>query len=150
MGSTKASALLTPLNLPAASLRPPYLHGRPGPPTAALVGGGVSGDRSDPQQALCDPRGSFPGISQEWGGLPSDKRSGRFIHSFLTHILLGAELIPGIERVALIGVDLDGMVCLLHSLSYVKVDLYSTIWHIFAYWGDMTAKGLPPVVEIPH
>ena len=84
------------------------------------------------------------------GRLPSDKRSGRVIHSFLAHILSGAELVLRIERVDLMGVDPDGMVCLLHSLSYFRVDLYSTIWRIFACQGDMTAKGLPPVVEIPR
>ena len=83
-------------------------------------------------------------------GVPSDKCSGRGIHFFLAHIVSGVELVPRMERVTLVGVDPDGKFCLFHSLSYFRVDLYSTIWRLFACQGDMTAKGLPPVVEIPH
>ena len=42
------------------------------------------------------------------------------------------------------------MVNLLHSLFSVWVDLYLTIRCLFSCWGELPAKGIPPVVDIPH
>ena len=67
-GSTQASALWTPVTLPAAKLRPPARNDRPGPPTATLVGVGGSGDQSGPGRALHDTRGPFHDGPQGWGG----------------------------------------------------------------------------------
>ena len=38
----------------------------------------------------------------------------------------------------------------MNSLLFVRVDTYSTIQHLFVYLGEITAKGLTPVVDIPH
>ena len=47
-------------------------------------------------------------------------------------------------------VDLDGMFHILHSLFYVKVNLYLTSRRLFSCQVELPTKGLPPVVEIPH
>ena len=60
------------------------------------------------------------------------------------------DLIHGLERVTLIGVDLDRMFHILHSLFYVKVDLYSTSRNLCYCQVKLPTEGLPPVVEIPH
>ena len=50
----------------------------------------------------------------------------------------------------LVVVDLDGMFHILHSLFYVKVDLYSTSRNLCSCQVKLPTEGLPPVVEIPH
>ena len=82
--------------------------------------------------------------------LTSEKCSVRVIHSFLAHILLGVDLIPGLERVILVGFNLDVMVNPMHLLFSVQVDTYLTSQRLFVCLVKLSAKGLPPVVEIPH
>ena len=94
--------------------------------------------------------GRFRTIFEDGSALPSDKRSGRGIHSFLAQLAWRVDHVPGLERLILVGVDPNIMVHLLHSLLSVPVDLYSTILRLFACWGELSAKGLPPVVDIPH
>ena len=50
----------------------------------------------------------------------------------------------------LVGVNLDGRMHLMHSLFSIRVDIYLTSQHLFTCLGDLPAKGLTPVVEIPH
>ena len=64
--------------------------------------------------------------------LSLEESLGQGIHSFLDQIALGVELVPGLERVTLVGVESDGMVHLLHSLFSVQVKLYSTSRWLFA------------------
>ena len=64
--------------------------------------------------------------------------------------MLGVDLIPGLEWVTLVRVNLEGMVNLLHSLFSVRVELYSTIQRLLSCQGNLTAKGLLLVVEIHH
>ena len=49
----------------------------------------------------------------------------------------------------MVGLYLDVKVLLVHSLFSVQVNVYSTQRRLFAYLGEMPAKGLPTVVEIP-
>ena len=70
--------------------------------------------------------GRFRTVCKDGAALPLDKRSGRGIQSFLAHIPLGVDHIPGLDRVNLLGVDPDGMVHLFHSLLSVLIDIYST------------------------
>ena len=92
----------------------------------------------------------FRTISEDGADLPSDKRLGQGIHSFLAQLALVVDNIPGLDRVTLVVVDPDGMVNLLHSLFSIPVDLYSSIWCLFACQGELPAEGLPLVVEITH
>ena len=39
---------------------------------------------------------------EDGGPLPTEKRSGRGIHSFLGHLASGVDPVPGFERVALL------------------------------------------------
>ena len=64
--------------------------------------------------------------------------------------MLGVDLIPGLEWVTLVRVNLEGMVNILHSLFSVRVELYSTIQRLLSCQGNLTAKGLPLILEIPH
>ena len=54
------------------------------------------------------------------------------------------------EQVTLVGVNPDRMVHLTHLLFSVWVDMYSTSRRLFSFLGELPAKGLPLVVDIPH
>ena len=62
----------------------------------------------------------------------------------------GVDIIPGMEQVTLVGVDLDGMVHIFHLLLFFRVYLYLTSRFLFACWLELPTEGLPVVVEIPH
>ena len=62
----------------------------------------------------------------------------------------GLERIPGLEQITLVGVNPEGMVNLLHLLLSFLVKLYSNRRSLFAFHGNLPAKGLPLVMEIPH
>ena len=75
--------------------------------------------------------------------MSTEKRSRRGLHSFLEHIELGVDPVPGMERIFLLGVDQYGTVYLLHSLFSVPVDLYSKTRRLFACQGDMPGETPP-------
>ena len=77
-----------------------------------------------------------------------EERMGRGLHSFLSHLVLGEVMVPGLERVTLVGVEKDGRVHLMHSLFSVRVDVYSTECRLFACLGELPAGGLPQVMDI--
>ena len=77
-----------------------------------------------------------------------EERTGRGLHSFLSHLALGEVPVLGMERVTLIGVDTDRRLHLMHSLFSVRVDVYSTECRLFACLGELPVEGLPPVMEI--
>ena len=87
-------------------------------------------------------------VCEDGAALILDKRLVRGGTLLPRVVFIGVDLIPGMEQVRLFGVDLDGIVHLLHSLFSVRVNLYSASRRIFACQGDLPAKGLPPVVEI--
>ena len=72
----------------------------------------------------------------------------RGLDAFLSHLALGKALVSSLERITLIGVDADGREHLMHSLFFIRVDLYSTECRLFAYLGELPAGGLPPMTEI--
>ena len=91
-----------------------------------------------------------------------EKRLCRGIHYFLAQLAqlaqlvqlvqlaLGVDLVPGLERMMVVGVNPVGRVYLMHSLFPVWDDLYSIQQHLFACLDKLPAKGLPPMVEIPE
>ena len=52
---------------------------------------------------------------------------------FLAHLASGVDPVPSVERVGLLQIDLDETVHILHSMSSVLFDLYSTARRFFAY-----------------
>ena len=84
-------------------------------------------------------------LSQFWRGSGSqgrmvhrcltEKRYGHGVHSFLDHLASGVEPVLGFELVALLQVDPDVRVHLLHSLFSVLAGLYSMDWNIFDCYG---------------
>ena len=79
----------------------------------------------------------------------TERRTGRGIHAFLSHLAYGVDTVPGFSGITLIGAYRDGPVQLLHSFLSIPVVLYSTDRRLFACLGDLPDRGLPPVVEIP-
>ena len=88
-------------------------------------------------------------MCEDGASLSSEIRSVRGNHSLLAQLASGLDLILCLERVNLVGVDLDRMLHLFHALFFVWVDLYSTIRRIFSYRRKMHVEGLPLVVDIP-
>ena len=70
------------------------------------------------------------------------------IHSFLEELALEVDLVPGLERVTMIGLDLGVRVIFIHSLFSVRVNVYLTQQRLFACLGKLPAKGVPPVANI--
>ena len=71
------------------------------------------------------------------------------IHSFLAQLALGEDLVPGLEQVTMVGLNPGVRVILLHSLFSFRVNVYLTQISLFSCLGELPAKGLPQVVEIP-
>ena len=78
-----------------------------------------------------------------------EERTGWGLRSFLAHLALGVVPVPGLERVTLVGVDKNVRVNFMHPLFFVRFDVYSTVCPLFAFLGELTAKGLLLVMEIP-
>ena len=89
-------------------------------------------------------------VCEDGAALPSDKCLVWGIHSFLSQLVSVGDHILNLEQVNLIGVDLDGMVHLLHPLLSVLVDLVLTSQRLFVCQGELPSKVLPPVVEVPY
>ena len=77
-----------------------------------------------------------------------EERTGRGLHSLLSHLALGEVPVPGLERVTLVGVNKDRKVHIIHSLFSIRVYVYSTECHLFACLGEQPVEGLPPVMDI--
>ena len=134
----------------AAGLCPPDLHGKHRHPTAALVSGGVLGTGVIPAELSANLAAHFRMLRKDGAALSSEKRSGWGVQSILAQLVLVLDLIPGLERVALVRLDPDRMVHLLNSLLSVRVDLYLTSRRLFTFQGEFSAEVLPPVVGITH
>ena len=52
-----------------------------------------------------------------------EERSVQVIHSFLAQLASGADLVPGLEQVTMVGLDPGGRVLLMHSLFSVWVNI---------------------------
>ena len=121
-----------PLAVPAAAR-----HGRPGASAATLVGGRGSGDRGNPGRACHNPHGTFLKRPQGRDGPHAKGALG-----------LGDPLRPGgasirggtgsgLERVTIVRLGPDGSVFLMHSLFFVRVNVYSTQRRLFACLGEL-------------
>ena len=70
------------------------------------------------------------------------------IHAFLGNISYGVDPVPGMECLALLGVNQDGTVHILHSFFDVPVGRYSAERRLLAFSGELPTGGLPPVTEL--
>ena len=52
-----------------------------------------------------------------------EERSGRGLHPFLAHVVLGGVPVPGLDWVTLVGADKDGRMHLMHLLFSVRVNV---------------------------
>ena len=91
--------------------------------------------------------GRFQTIQEEGGQPTTERRTGRSLHSFLSHLASWFEPVLGLERLSLLEVDQDLTVHLLHLLFSVPVDLYSTGRQLFACLEELPDKGFPLVVK---
>ena len=57
------------------------------------------------------------------------------IHSFLVELVSEVGLVPGLKRVAMVRLNLDGRVFLMHSLFSIQVKVYSNHRRLFACLG---------------
>ena len=70
------------------------------------------------------------------------------LHTFLGPLAYGVNPVPDISGINHLVMAWYGKVNLLHSLFSVLDGLYSMAQKILAFLGDLSDKGLPPVVEI--
>ena len=100
------------------------------PPPPQLVGGVIGTVRL--HDDLVKKFSAWFRVTKEDGWtMSSEKRSGREFHSLLSHMASGMDPVPGFKRVALLQVEPDGTVHILHSLFSVPVSLYSTSCCLF-------------------
>ena len=96
------------------------------PPPPPWLVGEVLGTGRLPDNISAALSDRFQVTNEDSEPLSPEKRSGRGVHSSLTHPSSRVDLVPGFDRVVLLQVDSDGTVHVLHSLFSVPVDLYST------------------------
>ena len=148
--------LLLPPSTTAATVSHSFCRHRPLLPPPAMVDPGPLRPPRSVAEAL--GTGSIPAdlaailgtdsrtVREDRADLPPEKCLG--INSFLEHLALGVDMVPGLERVTLVVVNPYGRVLLMQSLFSVRVDLYSTQRLMFACLVEMPSEGLPPVVSI--
>ena len=68
-----------------------------------------------------------------------EERSGQVIQSFLAQLASGVDGFPGLERVTVVVLDPGGRVLLVHSLFYVRFNVYSTQRRLFACLGELSS-----------
>ena len=111
---------------------PPTAMVEPDPPRPPRSVGEVLGSGRFPDDLVNALSARFRVVREDSGSLTTEKRSDRGVHAFLVHLASRVDPVPGFEQVALLQVDPDGMVHLLHLLFSVPVGLYSTAWRLFA------------------
>ena len=134
---------------PLAFSRPPTMvdPGPPWPPRSVVEVLGNGEIPAELSSILADNSRTF---REDGTALTEEKRSNRGIQSFLEQLASGVDPVPVMERVMVVVVEPDGRVNLMHFLFSVQVELYSTQRRMFACLGELPAKGIPPVVEIPN
>ena len=75
--------------------------------------------------------------------------SGRGLHAFPSYLASRVDRVPGLERLSLLGVNLEGTVHLLYSFFSIPVGPYSTDRRLLVFSGEIPTEGLPPVTDIP-
>ena len=81
------------------------------------------GTSAKPDELFAILAGRFGMVCEDGTALTLENHLGRKIHSFLAHLASGVDPITGLDRVALIGVDQDGMGHLMHLLLSVPANL---------------------------
>ena len=71
-------------------------------------------------------------MREDGGSISTEKQSGRGVYSFLAHFASGVDPVPGFKLVAILQVNQDGTLQLLHLLFSFQVSLYSMAWRLFA------------------
>ena len=98
----------------------------PSPPRPPRLVAEALGTGAIPAELSAILAARFQMVREDEEEITWDKRSDRDIQSYLVKLVLGVELIPGLELVTLVRVDLDRIVHLMHSLFSVWVNTYST------------------------
>ena len=91
----------------------------------------------------------FRVMMEDGGSMPIEKWYSQGLHSFLTHIASVLDLLPSFKRVALMQVDLNGTVHLLHLLLSVLVGLFSTARRILPEMESCPAMASLPWLIFP-
>ena len=149
---THAPALWEPVK-PLADGFPPPAHqaamGNYLPPQPPWFVGKVLGNGQPPDEFVGDLSAQLQVIDDEGRPLLLDMRSRQGIHTYLGILAVRVDSAPGTERLALLMVDQDGEVHVLHSFFSVSVRPYYTESCFLAFRGDITPEGLPPIANIP-
>ena len=122
----------------------------PGPPRPPRLVAKALGTGAIPAKLSAILADRFRTVREDGESLSLEKRLVRGVHSFLAQLKSVVEIVPRLEQVTLVRINSDVMLHLMHLVLSVWVDMYSTSRHIFACLGELTAEGLPPVVETPH
>ena len=90
------------------------------------------------------------GSESPWstGGVSLDLGSGQGIHAFLGHLTSGVYLVPGLDLLALLGVDQDRTVHILHSFFSIPAVLYYMDRRLLNFPRVLPSEGLPSVTDI--
>ena len=123
-------------------------HGIPRPPHPPWLVGEVIGTGRPPYDIYGDLSYRFLVTSEERGLLYAELRSLQGLHIFLSHLASRLEPAPGLERLALLGVDRDETMHILHSFFSVPVKWYSTERRLLAFSGEISMEWLPPMTDI--
>ena len=78
----------------------------------------------------------------------SELRSGRGIHDFSGHLSSRMDPVPGLDLLALMGVEIDVMVHPLQSFLFFLIYPYSIDRQLFIFRGEIPPERLPLVTEL--
>ena len=132
------------------SLPPQPTMVNPGPPRPPRLVAEALGTRSILAKLAAILTDHSRTVREDGAALTPEKRSGRGIHTFLAQLASGVDPVPGLEQETVVRVYPDRRVHLMLSIFSVQFDLYLTQRRLFACLGELPAKVLPPVVEIPE
>ena len=91
----------------------------------------------------------FRVTDKEGGTLLLNLRSGQGLHTYLGILAARLESAPGMECLALLTVDYDEEVHVLHSFSPTQVGPYAAERRFLDFSEGLPLEGLPPLAEIP-
>ena len=119
------------------------------PPKPPQLVGGVLRTGRLPDNLVGALLARFRVTGEEGGGLYSEIRSGIGIYTLLWNLDSKVDPAPGMEHLALLGVDRDGRVHVLHSFFSIPVGRYSTERRLLDFSGDLSPEGIPTVTDPP-
>ena len=105
---------MDPVTLPDFN-RPPDMGDLPPPRPHRSVADDL-GTGASPAELFAILAARFRTVREDRAALTLEKHSGRWIYSFLEHLVWRVDPTPDLDRVKLVGVDPDRMVHLMHLL----------------------------------